>query len=116
MTPEEQNAFEEKIYAYSGAQVCARTPAADAVNPAMIRHWTEVMGDNNPAYTNEEWSASSARGKTIAPAAMLYVWNQEGYTVTTGRASDPQTDMVELFNEYGFTGVLGTNVTHEYFR
>jgi acyl dehydratase len=116
MTPEEQNAFEEKIYAYSGAQVCERTPAADAVNPAMIRHWTEVMGDNNPAYTNEEWSASSARGKTIAPAAMLYVWNQEGYTVTTGRASDPQTDMVELFNEYGFTGVLGTNVTQEYFR
>ena len=116
MTPEEQNAFEEKIYAYSGAQVCARTPAADAVNPAMIRHWTEVMGDNNPAYTNEEWSASSARGKTIAPAAMLYVWNQEGYAVTTGRASDPQTDMVELFNEYGFTGVLGTNVTQEYFR
>ena len=116
MTPEEQKAFEDKIYAYVGKQVCHPTPAKDPVNESMIRHWTEVMGDTNPAYTNNDWATSSKRGKTIAPPAMLYVWNQEGFTVTTGRASDPQTDMVELFNEYGFTGVLGTNVKQEYFK
>ncbi len=116
MTPEEQQAFEEKIYAYVGRQVCPPTPARDDVNATMIRHWTEVMGDTNPAYTDAQWAASSRRGKTIAPPAMLYVWNQEGFAVTTGRSSDPQTDMVELFNEHGFTGVLGTNVKQEYFR
>ena len=116
MTPEEKKAFEDKIYAYVGKQVCPPTPANDPVNETMIRHWTEVMGDTNPAYTNNDWAASSKRGKTIAPPAMLYVWNQEGFAVTTGRASDPQTDMVELFNEYGFTGVLGTNVKQEYFK
>ena len=35
---------------------------------------------------------------------------------STGRPSDAQSDLVELFNEYGFTGVLGTNVKQEYFR
>ncbi|RLQ23223.1 hypothetical protein DWB85_04460 [Seongchinamella sediminis] len=116
MTPEEQKAFEEKIYAYKGVQVCPPTPAKDAVNASMIRHWAEVMGDTNPAYTDDAWAAQSKRGRTIAPPAMMYVWNQEGFSVTGGRSSDPQTDMVELFNEHGFTGVLGTNITQEYFR
>ena len=117
MTPEEQQAFEDKVYAYVGRQVCPRTPAKDPVNTAMIRHWTEVMGDTNPAYSDSEWAASSTRGRTIAPPAMMYVWNQEGYSVaSTGRPSDPQTDMVELFNQHGFTGVLGTNVKQEYVK
>ncbi len=115
MTPEQQQAFEEKLYAYVGQQVCPRTPARDRVNETMIRHWTEVMGDDNPAYTDPDWAGSSRRGRTIAPPAMMYVWNQEGYAVaSTGRPSDPQTDMVELFNQHGFTGVLGTNVKQEY--
>jgi uncharacterized OB-fold protein/acyl dehydratase len=114
MTPEEQQAFEDKIYAYVGRQVCPPTPAKDDVNVSMIRHWTEAMGDTNPAYTNDEWAAQSQRGKTIAPPAMMYVWGQEGFTVTTGRPSDAMSDLVELFNEYGFSGVLGTNITQQY--
>ncbi len=116
MTPEEQQAFEDKIYAYVGLQVCPRTPAKDPVNETMIRHWAEALGEKNPAYTDAQWAANSKRGKTIAPPAMMYVWNQEGFAVTTGRPSDPQTDMVELFNEHGFSGVLGTNVKQEYFK
>lgn len=117
MTPEEQQAFEDKIYAYVGVQVCPPTPAKDMVNETMIRHWTEVMGDTNPAYTDSGWAANSKRGKTIAPPAMMYVWNQEGFAVAaSGRPSDPQTDLVEFFNENGYTGVLGTNVTQQYFK
>ena len=116
MTAEEQQAFEDKIYAYVGRKVCDRTPAKDMVNDTMIRHWTEVIGDTNPAYTNPEWAADSRRGKTIAPPAMMYVWNQEGYAVaSTGRPSDAQSDLVQLFNDNGYTGVLGTNVKQEYF-
>lgn len=116
MTDEAQQAFEDKIYAYVGKQVCPPTPAKDPVNDTMIRHWAEVMGETNPAYTNPEWAASSERGKTIAPPAMMYVWNQEGYAVaSTGRPSDPQSDLVQLFNDNGYSGVLGTNVKQEYF-
>lgn len=116
MTPEEQQAFEDKVYAHVGKQVCPPTAAKDGINASMIRHWAEVMGDTNPAYSDAEWAASSKRGKTIAPPAMMYVWGQEGFAVTTGRPSDAQSDLVELFNEHGFTGVLGTNVRQEYFK
>jgi len=116
MTDAAQKALEAEIYAFVGREVCPPTPAKDAVNPAMIRQWTEIIGDANPAYTNAEWAAGSARGKTIAPPAMMYVWGQEGFAVTTGRPSDAQADLVNLFNRHGYTGVLGTNVRQDYVR
>jgi uncharacterized OB-fold protein/acyl dehydratase len=116
MSAEEIKAFEDAIYAFVGREVCPPTPSRDSVNAAMIRQWTEIIGDGNPAYTNEQWAATSTRGKTIAPPAMMYVWGQEGYAVTTGRPSDAQADLVNLFNQHGYTGVLGTNVRQEYFK
>ena len=67
MTAEDQKAFEDEIYAFVGREVCPPTPARDDVNSAMIRQWTEIIGDSNPAYTDAAWAARSARGKTIAP-------------------------------------------------
>ena len=116
MTANELNAFEDEINAFVGREVCPPTPAKDDVNTAMIRQWTEIIGDTNPAYTNEAWAAKSTRGKSIAPPAMMYVWGQEGFAVTTGRPADAQADLVSLFNKYGYTGVLGTNVKQEYFK
>ena len=116
MTEKELKAFEDAVYAFVGREVCPPTPAKDSVNHAMIRQWTEIIGDANPAYTNAGWAANSARGKTIAPPAMMYVWGQEGFAVTTGRPSDAQADLVNLFNQHGYTGVLGTNVRQEYVK
>jgi uncharacterized OB-fold protein/acyl dehydratase len=116
MTADDLNTFEDAIYAFVGREVCPPTPARDAVSPAMIRQWTEIIGDANPAYTDAAWAAKSARGKPIAPPAMMYVWGQEGYAVTTGRPPDAQADLVNLFNQHGYTGVLGTNVRQEYFK
>jgi uncharacterized OB-fold protein/acyl dehydratase len=116
MTPEEQKAFEDKIYAYVGRQVCPPTPAKDDVNVTMIRHWAEAMGDHNPAYLDPEWAASSRRGKTIAPPAMMYCWGQEGFQAAIARSPDAQSDLVALFDEHGYTGTLGTNVKQEYFK
>lgn len=114
MSADDTKALEDKIYAFVGREVCAREPAKDAVNHAMIRHWCEVIGDENPAYLDDEWAAASSRGKTIAPPAMMYVWGQEGFSVTQGRAATAMTDMFEILDEHGYTGVLGTNVTQEY--
>jgi uncharacterized OB-fold protein len=116
MTAEDLKAFEQEIYAFVGREVCPPTPARDDVNVAMVRQWTEIIGDTNPAYTDAQWAANSARGKIIAPPAMLYVWGQEGFAVTTGRPADAQADLVSLFNKHGYTGVLGTNVKQDYFR
>ena len=53
-----------------------RVYAWDAVNAPMIRQWCEVMGIENPAYTDE--AAAAAKGGVIAPATMLQVWCLEG--------------------------------------
>lgn len=116
MTPEEQKAFEEKIYAYVGRDIFVAQAAQDEINEAMIRHWAEAMGDDNPAYQDKEWAAQSSRGHVIMPPAMLYCWNQEGISAATQRSSDVLTDMCEVFDQHGYTGVLGTNLTQEYFK
>jgi uncharacterized OB-fold protein len=116
MTTDEQKALEAEIHAFVGQKVNPPTPAPDDVNDAMIRQWAEVMGDTNPAYLDKAWAATSARGKTISPPAMMYVWGQEGFQVTKGRAPNAMSNLVSTFNKYGFTGVLGTNVKQEYFK
>lgn len=116
MTPEEIKAHEDEIYAFVGREIYPLTPAPDDVNPAMIRHWAEAIGDQNPAYQDAQWAAGSSRGKLIAPPAMLYVWGQEGYQVTQGRAPNALSDLERTFNKLGYTGVLGTNLSQEYYR
>lgn len=116
MTPEEIKAHEEEIYAFVGREIYPLTPAPDDVNPAMIRHWAEVIGDRNPAYQDEEWAAGSSRGHTIAPPAMLYVWGQEGYQAAIDRAPNALSDLDRTLKRLGYSGVLGTNLSQEYLR
>jgi len=116
MNEEELKAFEEEIRAFVGQVVYPTTPAADDVNEAMIRHWAEVLGETNPAYLDKDWAADSARGRIIAPPAMMYSWGQEGFQVTKGREPNAQSNLVATFNKHGYTGVLGTNVRQEYFK
>ena len=117
MTAQVDQTFEDQIYSYVGREVCPRKAAGDAVNAAMIRHWCEAMGDTNPAYCNATWADDSQRGRVISPPAMMYVWNQEGIAVATeGRPPDAQSDLVALFDRYGYIGTLGTDVVQEYHK
>ena len=82
MTPEERQVFEDELQTFVGRSLAAEPKKGqDSVNEAMIRHWCEVMGDQNPVYTDAEWAAGSQRGGIIAPPAMLYAWAQVGYAV-----------------------------------
>ena len=48
---------------------------------------------------------------------MMYVWNQVGFLAASGdRPRDIVAELVDLFNDHGFTGVLGTNIKQEYQR
>jgi len=116
MNEQELKAFEEEIRAFVGQVVYPTTPAPDDVNEAMIRHWAEIIGETNPAYLDKDWAANSARGRVIAPPAMMYSWGQEGFRVTKGREPNAQSNLVATFNKHGYTGVLGTNVRQEYFK
>jgi len=118
MTPEETKAFEAKIRAYVGREMGPPKRGNDDVNLAMIRHWAEVTGDENPVYTDAEFAAASSKRGIIAPPTMLLIWAMEGYPMCQPRTDnvDVQRELHNVFEAHGFTGVLGTNTITEFYR
>jgi len=118
MTPEETRAFESQIRAYVGRETGPPKRGYDDVNQAMIRHWAEVTGDQNPVYTDPEFAAASSKRGIVAPPTMLLIWAMEGYPMCQPVAGkvDVQRELHNVFDAHGFTGVLGTNTITEFYR
>lgn len=116
MTPEETKAFEEKINAFVGRENGPPKTGKDEVNKPMIRQWAEVMGDELSTYTDEEYAATTSKEALIAPPTMLQVWSMEGYPMAHNPANDTQRELHKVFDDNGFTGVLGTNTSTEFYR
>ncbi|MEV5568902.1 OB-fold domain-containing protein [Spirillospora sp. NPDC052269] len=77
-------------------------PCPDAVNPAMVRHWTQALGDASGAWED------------VAPPAMIQVWSMPGLGAKkTGSVAD---DPMRLLNAHGYTGVVATNCDQTYDR
>ncbi|MDY0065792.1 MAG: bifunctional MaoC family dehydratase N-terminal/OB-fold nucleic acid binding domain-containing protein [Steroidobacteraceae bacterium] len=118
MTPDETEAFEARIRSYVGRELGPPKRGYDDVNLAMIRHWTEVTGDQNPVYTDAEFAAASSKRGIIAPPTMLQIWTMEGYSMATPQTGqvDLQRELHNVLAEHGYTGVLGTNTITEFYR
>ena len=58
-----------------------RVYAWDEVNAPMIRQWCEVMGVDNPLYTDADYAATSEFRGIVAPPATLQAWCLEGLHV-----------------------------------
>ena len=104
-----------------------RPRPATTVNQAMIRHWVEAMGDENPVYIDDEAARANGFPGVIAPPTMLQAWIMRGYKATAelaearaaGRpaeASAQPTSSCTLLDEAGFTSVVATNCDQEYLR
>lgn len=86
-------------------------PCPDAVNAAMIRNWTQALGDPG------DWSR-------VAPPAMIQVWSMpglvpaapEGGPGAADRARNPADEVLRLLNENGYTGVVATDCEQTYDR
>ena len=109
--------FLAELRAFEGLAIDAQT-APDPVNPAMIRHWVEAMGDTNPVYVDEAAAADSVFGGIVAPSAMLQVWPMQGLATLerSADATDAQSRLLNLLDEHGFSSVVATNSEQEYFR
>ncbi len=81
--------------------------APDPVNVPMIRHWAEAIGDTNP-----RWAPGP---DTEAPPAMAQVWTMYGLNPER-MPGDPLPDTMSIFDEAGYTSVLGTNCDQTYAR
>jgi uncharacterized OB-fold protein/acyl dehydratase len=92
---------------------CPAETADYPIGEAMIHHWCDAMGDRNPVYTDGEGAAASSHGRVVAPPTMLQAWTMPGLR---RRTRPPGGDMVSIFEEAGFIGVVATNSDQEYLR
>ncbi|HXQ44325.1 MAG TPA: MaoC family dehydratase N-terminal domain-containing protein [Acidimicrobiales bacterium] len=125
--PVDAGEYLARLKAFEGRTVGAPTEGPDAVNQAMIRHWVEAMGDENPVYTDEQAARANGFPGVIAPPTMLQSWIMRGYKATAeladaraaGRTTPgggPADELMAVLDEGGFTSVVATNCEQEYRR
>ena len=89
-----------------------RVYAWDEVNAPMIRQWCEVMGVENPQYTDSTYAANSAQDGLVAPAGMLQVWCMEGLHANNyapGSTNENPYEVLKLIESYGYASVVAVN-------
>jgi uncharacterized OB-fold protein/acyl dehydratase len=107
--------FLEQLQAFEGRQVGPASRAPEPVNTAMIRHWVEAVGDENPVYLDPDAAKESAHGEIIAPPVMLQAWTMQGLRRKRSEGS-AQDELMTLLDSAGFTSVVATNCEQEYVR
>jgi uncharacterized OB-fold protein/acyl dehydratase len=115
-----------QLRAFEGRPSGPPAVARDEVNQAMIRHWVDAMGDDNPVYVDEESARANGFPGVVAPPTMLQAWIMRGYLSqpdgawkaprdASGEAS-AQEQLFDVLNAAGFTSVVATNCDQEYVR
>jgi uncharacterized protein len=110
--------LEERLGAFVGREIGPAEAGPDLVNEAMIRHWCEAMGDENPVYTDCGAAEKSVHGGIVAPPTMLQAWSLRGMPMA--QPSDPERDrqlaLHALLTEAGYASVVATNCEQGYTR
>jgi len=89
--------------------------APNEINRAMIRHWCEAMQDGNPLYSDEEYARKSKYSGIIAPPQMVQAFCMAPLWPKRER-HDPLGKAVQMMIDAGYSGVVATTTSHEYFR
>ena len=100
-----------RVRALVGRQY-GRVYAWDAVNAPMIRQWCEIMGVDNPLYTDPAFAQGSPFEALVAPPAMLQVWTMEGLHANNyppGSTDQNPYEVLKLIEEYGYASVVAVN-------
>jgi uncharacterized protein len=124
--PADADALLAKLRSFEGKPSGPPMEARDEVNQAMIRHWVDAMGDENPVYVDETSARDNGFPGIVAPPTMLQAWIMRGYLSQPDgswkaqrHASGEvpaQEQLFEVFNAAGFTSVVATNCDQEYAR
>jgi uncharacterized OB-fold protein/acyl dehydratase len=115
-TDTDKAAFAARLKEFEGKEAGAPEVGADAVNQAMIRHWVEAIGDENPVYTQPEAAKKSVHGEIVAPPVMLQAWVMRGVRPRPTTGGNARDELMRLLDDAGFTSVVATNCEQEYKR
>jgi uncharacterized OB-fold protein/acyl dehydratase len=120
--------FADTLAGFVGRGAGAEVEAPDPVNQAMIRHWVEAMGDENPVYVDDGAARRAGFAGVVAPATMLQAWTMRGYRRSMelergrhlgagpGGRADALEELFALLDGRGFTSVVATDCEQEYRR
>jgi uncharacterized protein len=113
--------YEERLQSYAGQLSGPPSVGQDEVNQAMIRHFVEAVGDENPVYTDAEAARASGFAGVIAPPTMLQAWIMRGYKASMAVESGDREltvseQVMALLDRAGFTSVVATDCEQEYRR
>ena len=106
-TPADDGGLLDQLRALVGSEGPPTVPR-HAVNEAMIAHWCDAMGDDNPLYLDEDFAAGTPVGGAVAPPAMLDVWDRGGLKHVRS-ADSPRGRALALLEAAGFTSVVAVN-------
>jgi acyl dehydratase len=110
--------LEAKVAPYIGIETGPPERGGDAVNTAMIHHWCDAMGDRNSIYSDATAAQRSRHRGIVAPPTMLQAWVMAGYAMASPETVpiDKQRELHQIFDAYGYTGVVATNCDQVYRR
>jgi len=109
------------LASFVGRPLRSHIVSQDCVNVAMIRHWVEAMGDDNPVHLDRRAANATGRTDIVAPATMVQAWTMVGYRATVSPDADRPdlagaTALGECLAAHGYTAVVATNSEFEFFR
>ena len=104
----------EKVLAMVGEEA-GPFMAVNEVNRPMIRHWCEAMQDGNPLYNDDEYARQNRYGGIIAPPQMVQALCMAPLWPKVER-NDPMGKSVRMMMDAGYSGVVATTTSQEYFR
>ena len=118
MDRDDKKKLEQSLKAFVGVEIGEPEIGMDPVNEAMIRHWCEAMGDENPVYLDAETAQDSAHGGLVAPPTMLQAWMLKGLPMADpeSHADNKQGELHKLLSDHGYTSVVATNCEQSYAR
>jgi uncharacterized OB-fold protein/acyl dehydratase len=110
----------KRLQQFIGRNSGPPSAAPDEVNQAMIRHFVEACGDENPIYTDDKAARAAGFPGVIAPPQMLQAWIMRGYKASFSPPGDrdptPHDEIMSLLDSEGFTSVVATDCEQEYMR
>ena len=101
----------EQIEAFVGREY-GRVYAWDQVNAPMIRHWCEIMGVDNPLYTDPAFAREAGYDDIVAPPSMLHVCCMGGLdneNYAPGSTDENSFEVLKLIEGYGYPAVVAVN-------
>lgn len=100
-----------QIDAFVGREY-GRVYAWDRINAPMIRQWCEVMGVDNPLYTDPAFAREAGYDDVVAPPAMLQVWCMAGLdneNYPPGSTDENSFEILKTIDGYGYPAVVAVN-------